>query len=86
VGAAGIAATALAGTAAPALAKAVRPAVPAARETTGGAKEITGTESVVVHLRDAASGEIDVFRGTSQVRLRDPELAARLMRASRTPA
>jgi hypothetical protein len=41
---------------------------------------------VVVHLRDAASGEIDVFRGTSQVRLRDPELAARLMRASRTPA
>jgi hypothetical protein len=36
----------------------------------------------VVHLRDAASGEIDVFRGTSQVRLLDRELAARLVRAS----
>jgi hypothetical protein len=37
----------------------------------------------VVHLRDATSGEIEVFRGTSQIRLLDPELAARLVEASR---
>jgi len=41
------------------------------------------SEQIVVHVRDAASGEIDVFRGTSQVRLRDRELAARLVRAGR---
>jgi hypothetical protein len=40
-------------------------------------------DQIVVHVRDAESGEIDVFRGTSQTRLRDPELAARLVRASR---
>jgi hypothetical protein len=36
-----------------------------------------------VHVRDAASGEIDVFRGTTQTRLHDRDLAARLVRASR---
>jgi len=36
-----------------------------------------------VHVLDARSGEIDVFRGTSQTRLHDRELAARLVRASR---
>jgi hypothetical protein len=36
-----------------------------------------------VHVRDAGSGEIDLFRGTSHVRVHDPELAARLVRASR---
>jgi hypothetical protein len=34
-------------------------------------------------VRDAKSGQIDVFRGTSQTSLRDPDLAARLVRASR---
>ena len=37
----------------------------------------------MVHLRDARSGEMDVFAGTSHTRLRDPELAARLTRAVR---
>jgi hypothetical protein len=37
----------------------------------------------VLHVRDAASGEIDVFRGTTQIRLRDTDLAARVVRASR---
>ena len=81
-GAAGIAATALAGTAGPAFAAASRPAAPAAR---GARAETTGAgtaEHIVVHVRDARSGEIDVFRGTSQTRVRDPELAARLVRAS----
>jgi hypothetical protein len=36
-----------------------------------------------VHVRDARSGDIDLFRGTSPTRMRDPELAARLVRASR---
>jgi hypothetical protein len=37
----------------------------------------------VVHLRDARSGEMDVFAGTRQVRVTDPDLAARLTRAVR---
>jgi hypothetical protein len=78
-GAAGIAATALAGTAIPAFAAASGPA----QHTKDRAKETDTSEQVVVHVRDARSGEIDVFRGTSQTRLRDPELAARLVRASR---
>jgi nitrous oxide reductase len=79
---AGIAATALAAAGAPALA-AVRPA-PANRGT-GRADEAPEDpgEAIVVHLRDARSGEIDVFRGTSQTRLRDPALAALLIRASK---
>jgi len=83
---AGIAVTALAGTAGPAFAAATRPAATAARGEATEATEATDTgpaEQVVVHLRDARSGEIDVFRGTSHTRVRDPELAARLVRASR---
>jgi hypothetical protein len=35
----------------------------------------------VVHVRDARSGEIELFSGTSQTRLRDKDLAARIARA-----
>ena len=80
-GVAGIAATALAGSAAPALAAAARPA-PATRGTKAEPADADTADQVVVHVRDARSGEIDVFRGTSQTRLHDPELAARLIRAS----
>ena len=38
---------------------------------------------VVVYLRDAASGEFDVFAGTSRATIVDPALAARLTRAVR---
>jgi hypothetical protein len=75
-GVAGIAATALAGAAAPALAAASRPAPTKTTDLDIG-------EPIVVHVRDARSGEIDVFRGTSQTRVHDRELAARLVRASR---
>ncbi len=78
-GVAGIAATALAGTALPALAATTRPARPAGDET----KDAEATEQIVVHVRDVSSGEIDVFRGTTQTRVQDRELAARLARASR---
>ena len=53
------------------------PAAPA------GTKDLDSAEPIVVHVRDARSGEIDVFRGTSQTRVHDRELAARLVRASR---
>jgi nitrous oxide reductase len=82
VGAAGIAATALAGTA-PAFAATARPTAPAARSAKAGEADAGTTEQFIVHVRDARSGEIDVFRGTSHTRVQDPELAARLVRASR---
>jgi len=42
-----------------------------------------GTDALVLHVRDAAAGEIDLFRGTTQTRLHDRDLAARIIRASR---
>ena len=79
--AAGIAATALAATATPALA-ASRPARPATAAAAHTAEDENG-EAIVAHVRNARTGEIDVFRGTSQTRLHDPALAALLLRASR---
>ena len=82
-GVAGVAAVALTGVAAPAFAASSH----AARTAAGGdaAHEAAADtdEQIVVHVRDARSGEIDVFRGTSQTSLHDRELAARLVRASR---
>jgi hypothetical protein len=43
---------------------------------------IADGEAVVVHVRDIRSGEMDVYRGTSHVHVRDRALAARLARAS----
>jgi hypothetical protein len=80
-GVAGIAVTALAGTAGPALAATARAAKPAAGAATDDGADTD--EQVVVHVRDARSGEIDVFSGTSHTRVQDRELAARLIRASR---
>ena len=85
-GAAGMAAAALGGTAGPAAAT-----VPSSSRTTAdlrgpadgeGAGE-TDDETIVVHVRNAAAGELDIYRGTTQTRLLDRELAARLVRASR---
>jgi hypothetical protein len=78
-GAAGIAAAALMGGALPAAAGTKAAAGPA-RAGTAGAGE---SEPVVVHVRDAATGEMDVFRGTTHTRVHDKELAARLVGASR---
>lgn len=81
VGAAGLAASALASVALPAAAATKAPV----RTTRGPAGDgaAASEEAIVVHVRDAASGEIDVFRGTTQTRLHDRDLAARLVRASR---
>jgi hypothetical protein len=37
---------------------------------------------IVVHVRNAKSGDIEVFSGTSQTRLQDKDLAARIARPS----
>jgi anaerobic selenocysteine-containing dehydrogenase len=76
-GAAGVAAAALAAGAVPAAASS-RSAGPARGAGTASAG---GSEPVVVHVRDAATGEMDVFRGTTCTRVHDIELAARLVRA-----
>jgi hypothetical protein len=38
---------------------------------------------LVIHVRDVRTGEMDIFAGTTRTQLRDPDLAARLARASR---
>ena len=73
-GAAGLAVTAL-GAANPALAatnQASSPSLDPAKTPAG---------PIVVHVRDARSGDIEVFAGTSQTRVRDKDLAARIARA-----
>jgi len=76
-GAAGLAATAIGAAAGPALAATSRP--PAADQS----HDTAGTHAgpIVVHVRDARSGDIEVFSGTSQTRVRDKDLAARISRA-----
>src|SRR5580693_5882869 len=74
-GAAGLAMTAFAG---PVLA-AARPAgrVEAGAKPTADADDMAGVEDVVVHVRSVRSGELDVYRGTSHVRVTDKDLAVR---------
>ncbi len=76
-GAAGLAATVLAGAAFPA----------AASASTGGRDSAAAHEDpageIVAHVRNARTGEIDVYRGTTHIRLHDRGLAAQLIRASK---
>ena len=74
-GAAGLAATAMAAAAGPAAA-----ATSSSSPHEGGeVKAPSGP--IVVHVRNATSGDIEVFSGTSQTRLRDAGLAALIARA-----
>jgi len=75
-GAAGLAVTAIGAGASPAFAAASQPAT---AENQSEAQAPAGP--IVVHVRDAKSGDIEVFSGTSQTRLRDQDLAARITRA-----
>jgi hypothetical protein len=80
-GAAGLAVTAM-GAVNPALAATDRSAKGSAAEgslSRGPAKTPSGP--IVVHVRDARTGDIEVFSGTSQTRVRDTDLAARIARA-----
>jgi hypothetical protein len=83
--AAGLAGAALVAVGSPALAAAL-PSRGAAGDAAGGGAaepESQVAEPIIAHVRNARTGEIDVFRGTSQTRLHDPALAALLIRASR---
>ena len=79
-GAAGLAAAAVVGAPGAALA-AARPASSRRQAASAATNEAVTAEPVVVHVRDARSGEMDVFAGESTARLRDPRLAARLAHA-----
>ncbi len=79
VGAAGLAATTVAAVANPALAATARAS--AAGQPRLGGERPASSGPIVVHVRNAKSGDIEVFSGTSQSRLRDKDLAARIARA-----
>jgi hypothetical protein len=76
---AGLAVTAVAtiGTAASAAASTVTGSS-AASATTAGQDSKT---ALVVHVRDIKTGDIEVFSGTTQTRVRDRALAARIAKA-----
>lgn len=76
-GAAGIAASALGGIIAPA------GAATSSRAPDAAPDQSAETEPLVLHVRDAAAGEIDVFLGLTHTRLHDRDLAARIVLASR---
>jgi hypothetical protein len=77
-GAAGLAVTAFGGALSPAAAASTR----ASGSTAAPADEVKAPAGpIVVHVRNAKSGDIEVFSGTSQTRLRDTDLAARIARA-----
>jgi len=79
-GVAGLAITALADTALAAPAAAATGPAPR-RERAGAAahaEPLPDAEPLIVHVRDARTGVMDVYRGTSHTRLRDPGLAAYL--------
>ena len=78
--AAGLALTALASS--PALAGSAVPHALPDPEDLELSDRIANGEAVVAHVRDFRTGEIDVYRGTSHVRMFDRALAARLGRAS----
>jgi len=83
-GAAGLAVTALGAAASPVAAAA---STTSSSRAHGEVKAPAGGDvkapagPVVVHVRDAKSGDIEVFSGTSQTSLRDKDLAARIVRA-----
>jgi hypothetical protein len=74
-GAAGLAVAAIGVGASPALAATERPVAPQ------GNPQAQPQEPIVLHVRDAATGDIEVFSGTSSTRVRDKDLAARISRA-----
>ena len=80
VGAGAVGLATIAGTV-PAVASPRLAARPAAANP--GASAAGSADPIVVYLRDAASGELEVFAGDSLVKLHDPAIAARLSRAVR---
>ena len=79
-GAAGLAVTAM-GAAAPALAATGTGPTDTGSPPAADHGHHADAGPIMVHVRDARSGDIEVFAGTSQTRLRDQDLAARIARA-----
>ena len=79
-GAAGLAVTALAGS--PALAASRVTHTGLAPDALHGTADAADDETVVVHVRNVRTGELDVYRGLAHVRVHDRALAARLTRVS----
>jgi hypothetical protein len=48
-----------------------------------GKADAAPADTIVIQVRDAATGELNVFRGESEVRITDRDLTARIIRASR---
>jgi hypothetical protein len=82
-GAAGLAVTALGGALSPAASASTRSAARTAAAASAPAdRDVHApSEPIVVHVRNAKSGDIEMFSGTSQTRLHDKDLAARIVRA-----
>jgi len=80
-GTAGLAVTALGGALSPAASASTRPAAGTGAAAPAGGDLKAPAGPIVVHVRNARSGDIEVFSGTSQTRLRDTDLAARIARA-----
>ena len=80
-GAAGLAVTALGGALSPAASARTRASARGAAPASAAADVKAPAGPIVVHVRNAKSGDIEVFSGTSQTRLRDKDLAARISRA-----
>jgi len=84
VGAVGLAAATGAGTAVALTRQTTQTAAPAARPIAMAAMPPNAMAGpLVVYLRDTNTGEMDVFAGTGQVRVRDSALVAQLLRAMR---
>ena len=67
------------GAASPALAATSRP--PAPDQSHGRGQAAMPAGPIMVHVRDAEAGDIEVFSGLSQTRVRDKDLATRIARA-----
>jgi hypothetical protein len=83
VGAVGIAAAVGVGAASGVAAAATRPAADNRAAAGAGHPADAAGAPLVVYVRDAASGELDVFAGTNRTIINDPDLVARLTRAVR---
>jgi hypothetical protein len=82
LGAAGLAVAAGAGAVVAATRPASTAASPPPRTAAGAAAGTAAQPSgdpLVVYLRDATAGEFEVFRGTQQVKVRNPKLVAQLL-------
>lgn len=79
----GAAAVSVAGPLLPAIAGTVAGEAPEAENTAVEAPGVlSSAEPLVARIKDAASGEIELFLGEHQLTYHDPDLVARLVRAS----